>query len=634
MSIFHAHPELLIAEALSLSVARRYMNMWPTGEVAAYRDTVFAALEKLPSATRSRNKYRVYVPFALDQTERQIRDAMKAAGYTIRNYATGDAIEDKTGRVMTMGKVLSTRMKRDDLATLYSRDQMRRDYGNQPSNTLLVFSYHPYDIAGMSTGRSWTSCMTIATEKSEGGSNSQYVSFDIAKGTFVCYLIQSDDRNIQRPMARMLIKPFINTDNPSLILYLPEEKAYAPSNVVGGPPTMVSTVIDIMRDAQAPFYDQYEGTFTLTTGLYCDATSSVFDLSSPSLRWLEKPFDMPTTRQEALDRAELLARLGVIPADGYEVAPDLSVIMGKSNLPSGNLSLNGQLSPYIRWAAIPMSIGSDLNSVRIKHTNITSLVGSPRRVGNLDLFNNQRLVSLDGSPDVCESKMSVTYSPQLKTLRGGPTSAGSVILANLGITSLEGMPTTRSLEVTTCPLRSLTGISDHCRHVKLQQVPLTSLQGSPRTVEIFKVHSSKLTTLQGGPSEVETLFHCGESPLVSYKGAPRITRGTTRSGSFVHVVTPATKSFDGLPSGPNVVVRLWFRRITNLSWEFSELARHRKGEQVDYINEWPLSLLATLPSDITLDALELAHVVDESLVKQLFPFIWAVRTITEMDMYF
>jgi hypothetical protein len=178
VSIFYAHPELLIAEALSLSVARRYMNMWPTGEVAAYRDTVFAALEKLPSATRSRNKYRVYVPFALDQTEQQIRDAMKAAGYTIRNYATGDAIEDKTGRVMTMGKVLSTRMKRDDLATLYSRDQMRRDYGNQPSNTLLVFSYHPYDIAGMSTGRSWTSCMTIATEKSEGGSNSQYVSSD------------------------------------------------------------------------------------------------------------------------------------------------------------------------------------------------------------------------------------------------------------------------------------------------------------------------------------------------------------------------------------------------------------------------------------------------------------------------
>jgi hypothetical protein len=88
----------------------------------------------------------------------------------------------------------------------------------------VVISRHPYDIAGSSTDRSWTSCMDLGfprinyTDKSPNtGENRRYVQRDIDEGTLVAYVVTMDELykgpngeqkvKLQRPLSRILIKP-------------------------------------------------------------------------------------------------------------------------------------------------------------------------------------------------------------------------------------------------------------------------------------------------------------------------------------------------------------------------------------------------------------------------------------------
>lgn len=68
----------------------------------------------------------------------------------------------------------------------------------------VVISRHPYDIAGMSTDRNWSSCVDL-----RGGSNRHYIISSIMSAHLVAYLIKKADKNINRPLARMLLKPYV-----------------------------------------------------------------------------------------------------------------------------------------------------------------------------------------------------------------------------------------------------------------------------------------------------------------------------------------------------------------------------------------------------------------------------------------
>ena len=89
---------------------------------------------------------------------------------------------------------------------------------------LIVISRHPYDVAGASTDRSWTSCMDLGlprinypkTRPNEG-INRRYIPKDIQEGTLVAYVVTKDELYIGpngepkvklvRPLSRMLMKP-------------------------------------------------------------------------------------------------------------------------------------------------------------------------------------------------------------------------------------------------------------------------------------------------------------------------------------------------------------------------------------------------------------------------------------------
>lgn len=81
-------------------------------------------------------------------------------------------------------------------------------------NYKILMTYIPWQVASMSTFSSdskapWSSCMNL-----QHGVNKHYVGSSMSNGAFVAYLIRpGDEKNIDSPLARVLIKPFVRVDN-------------------------------------------------------------------------------------------------------------------------------------------------------------------------------------------------------------------------------------------------------------------------------------------------------------------------------------------------------------------------------------------------------------------------------------
>ena len=80
-------------------------------------------------------------------------------------------------------------------------------------NYKILITYIPWRVASMSTFTSgnapWSSCMNL-----DAGVNRHYVGSSMTNGAFVAYLIRpGDEENINNPLARVLIKPFIKVED-------------------------------------------------------------------------------------------------------------------------------------------------------------------------------------------------------------------------------------------------------------------------------------------------------------------------------------------------------------------------------------------------------------------------------------
>ena len=136
----------------------------------------------------------------------------------------------------------------------------------------IVFSKHAYDVAGMSTNRGWSSCMNLYQ-----GTNAQYIQHDVKDGTMVAYLVKNDDLNIERPVARVAIKPFVNTNDESNVFYEPEDRVY------GTPPlTFLEVLTKIINDAQPG----KSGRFKMVDTLYCDSKREVVKYGTANIEQL------------------------------------------------------------------------------------------------------------------------------------------------------------------------------------------------------------------------------------------------------------------------------------------------------------------------------------------------------------
>lgn len=199
--------EILVSlSALQLSQYRQYAKGWKP-------DPLLLEIFEKQSHKRGKKAFRIYFDYATDKDIR-ISDAhipsaittfLQQNGYQLLDYAAG-TVKDKHERVTRLGKVLS---KNPELKKLFDNDANRRQIVTASKGKKLVcLSMHPYDIAGMSTDRGWTSCMNLVD-----GVNRHYVEEEVNANTLIAYMINDDDKNINKPIMRVLLKKFTDPNS-------------------------------------------------------------------------------------------------------------------------------------------------------------------------------------------------------------------------------------------------------------------------------------------------------------------------------------------------------------------------------------------------------------------------------------
>ena len=166
---------------------------------------------KYGSGNNKNNKNRIYIPInsqPLVETKsipnQKVVQFLLENKFKIDNYRLGTAIMPDGKRTIRIGKLLS---KEPELKKLFDNDTSRNGAA-QTGNMLCVISRHPYDILGLSFDRGWTSCTNLS-----GGANAKKLKASIKFGLLVAYLVKDTDKNINKPIARILIRPYFKNEN-------------------------------------------------------------------------------------------------------------------------------------------------------------------------------------------------------------------------------------------------------------------------------------------------------------------------------------------------------------------------------------------------------------------------------------
>lgn len=287
-----------VQEALNLSVAKNYAEYIRRPETEKVIDDLMAKLKQQSTFTGKESKRgeRIYFEYnnsngekpetfnspVMDGLELDLRNNSETfkeffgKTYEIENgkdYLDGLTTDSK-GVKVGIGKLFNMTIEKlkkkgdeESLKLVQRFEYNRRGFqGDQARNsaisrknkkTYIVISKANYDIAGMTSGRNWSSCMSLTS-----GNGQQYIHCDIKEGTLIAYLVDGDDTNIQRPIARLLIKPFISTKNYKDYLYVVETREY-------GTAPGFSEVVQKMFEQAQPDKD---GRYRLNHKLYQDST--------------------------------------------------------------------------------------------------------------------------------------------------------------------------------------------------------------------------------------------------------------------------------------------------------------------------------------------------------------------------
>lgn len=267
------------------------------------------------------NKYRLYLPI-LDSDKpkkltplQAVSAAVKEQGYIIEDYIAGIACTPDGKRRRKIGALIASTAP--EALKQFVNDDRRSAY---KSKHYVVFSAHPYDILGMSTGRRWDreSCMHLPTpenKSAEGGSFRDKMREDIHQGTIVAYVIDNFDvdeatiaelesewnrgpiqqdkmellnklkkqirdlKNLRAPKGRLLLKPFIDSEDPERVMYKVESTVYG-TNVIGFEKA-AKRFVDRLNRKLGTY--KANGIFRLADNLYDDGvgeTHTRFDFDS------------------------------------------------------------------------------------------------------------------------------------------------------------------------------------------------------------------------------------------------------------------------------------------------------------------------------------------------------------------
>ena len=273
--------ESIINEALKPSEFRDLMKVGR--ELAMERiSQIWPRLEAMADA-KNRSGDRLY--FDIEQSndleipsKNEITNFLSNNNYDIVDFSKGFVKKKDDKNIVKLGKVLTMFGKSDETALdlLQKYNNEKSVIANTGAEYLMVISKHPYDIGGMATDRSWKSCMNLRGDNEER----HYVPIDIKQGTIISYLIQKDDKNIQNPKSRILIKPYINEENSDNILYGIERNSikYGSSNQ-----KYVKTLISVLDEAQ----QEKTGVFKIDEDLYSDGETKIIKIDAKKIKEVE-----------------------------------------------------------------------------------------------------------------------------------------------------------------------------------------------------------------------------------------------------------------------------------------------------------------------------------------------------------
>jgi ankyrin repeat protein len=163
-------------------------------------------------------KHRLYFPISFNVdvdsslTFKKVKDYLP--DLTVDDYIQNKiSVGKQTFKLSkALAKVLTHKLEFNTLVKAIQMDPLR---AGKDQEFEIVISRHPYDIAGMSSDRNWTSCMNLGTcgivykdKKQSSHGKQKYVQAAVKKGTLIAYLITKDDKNIQRPLARVSVLPY------------------------------------------------------------------------------------------------------------------------------------------------------------------------------------------------------------------------------------------------------------------------------------------------------------------------------------------------------------------------------------------------------------------------------------------
>lgn len=188
-------------------------------------------------------------------------------------------------REYKIGKLLQK--KDPELKKLFDADPIRQ--GTKKQKMMVVISRHPVDVAGMSTDRGWKSCKNLV-----GGDFAYTVMADVMYGGIVAYFTDEADTNIQRPSGRVLIRPFINVDDPTDFILQAEKRTYG--TVTKGFEEVVNQWISEVNDGKDA------GVYCISDDVYTDSFSSHKDTVT------KIPEDLSTLPYEKLRRLALVVK--------------------------------------------------------------------------------------------------------------------------------------------------------------------------------------------------------------------------------------------------------------------------------------------------------------------------------------
>jgi hypothetical protein len=215
----------ILNEEIPYNIAKKYLKIGRSPQAEQRIKKIFDNLKLLPKSRQIDNQgQRISFPYSEDSSESEIENTLKRYQFTIKDYKNNLAIDIKNNQEIKLTKALNIISKKEpDVKELIDRYTTIKSKGviDKDENLMIVFSSNKYDIIGMSTDRIWDSCMNIIS-----GGNRKYVKIDIEKGTIICYLTKVNDTNIENPLGRVLIKPYINIENEEDVVLYAENRTY------------------------------------------------------------------------------------------------------------------------------------------------------------------------------------------------------------------------------------------------------------------------------------------------------------------------------------------------------------------------------------------------------------------------